>query len=316
MAAKISISKKLSSNHSGLRIDVLIAKEYPQYSRTHIKRWIEKGWLTLDGNTVRPSTKVKGNEIVKIKAEKEELTKDSPEKIPLDIIFEDKDLIILDKPSNLVVHPGAGNKTGTLVNGLLGYNEDLVSLPRAGIVHRLDKNTSGLLITAKNEITYLDLVKQIQQRSVIKKYLALVVGEPISGGRINTNIGRHPKFRTKQAVVEKGKEAITSYKIVKKYKGYSLLKVSILTGRTHQIRVHFSHMGYPIVGDKTYGGKSKYPKGISALLREKIDQFPRQALHASELEFIHPRTKQKVNFKISLPKDILELITFLKSLNN
>ena len=312
MAAKISISKKLSSNHSGLRIDVLIAKEYPQYSRTHVKRWIEKGWLTLDGNTVRPSTKVKGNEIVKIKAEKEELTKDSPEKIPLDIIFEDKDLIILDKPSNLVVHPGAGNKTGTLVNGLLGYNEDLVSLPRAGIVHRLDKNTSGLLITAKNEITYLDLVKQIQQRSVIKKYLALVVGEPISGGRINTNIGRHPKFRTKQAVVEKGKEAITSYKIVKKYKGYSLLKVSILTGRTHQIRVHFSHMGYPIVGDKTYGGKSKYPKGISALLREKIDQFPRQALHASELEFIHPRTKQKVNFKISLPKDILELITFLK----
>ena len=312
MAAKISISKKLSSNHSGLRIDVLIAKEYPQYSRTHIKRWIEKGWLTLDGNTVRPSTKVKGNEIVKIKAEKEELTKDSPEKIPLDIVFEDKDLIILDKPSNLVVHPGAGNKTGTLVNGLLGYNEDLVSLPRAGIVHRLDKNTSGLLITAKNEITYLDLVKQIQQRSVIKKYLALVVGEPISGGRINTNIGRHPKFRTKQAVVEKGKEAITSYKIVKKYKGYSLLKVSILTGRTHQIRVHFSHMGYPIVGDKTYGGKSKYPKGISPLLREKIDQFPRQALHASELEFIHPRTKQKVNFKISLPKDILELITFLK----
>ena len=290
----------------------MIAKEYPQYSRTHVKRWIEKGWLTLDGNTVRPSTKVKGNEIVKIKAEKEELTKDSPEKIPLNIIFEDKDLIILDKPSNLVVHPGAGNKTGTLVNGLLGYNEDLVSLPRAGIVHRLDKNTSGLLITAKNEITYLDLVKQIQQRSVIKKYLALVVGEPISGGRINTNIGRHPKFRTKQAVVEKGKEAITSYKIVKKYKGYSLLKVSILTGRTHQIRVQFSHMGYPIVGDKTYGGKSKYPKGISALLREKIDQFPRQALHASELEFIHPRTKQKVNFKISLPKDILELITFLK----
>ena len=210
------------------------------------------------------------------------------------------------------MHPGAGNKTGTLVNGLLGYNKDLVSLPRAGIVHRLDKNTSGLLITAKNEITYLDLVKQIQQRSVIKKYLALVVGEPISGGRINTNIGRHPKFRTKQAVVEKGKEAITSYKIVKKYKGYSLLKVSILTGRTHQIRVHFSHMGYPIVGDKTYGGISKYPKGISALLREKIDQFPRQALHASELEFIHPRTKQKVNFKISLPKDILELITFLK----
>ena len=313
MAAKISISKKLSSNHSGLRIDVLVAKEYPQYSRTHIKRWIEKGWLTLDGNVVRPSTKVKGNEIVKIKAEKEELTKDSPEKIPLDIIFEDKDLIILDKPSNLVVHPGAGNKTGTLVNGLLGYNEDLAALPRAGIVHRLDKNTSGLLITAKNEITYLDLVKQIQQRSVIKKYLALVVGEPISGGRINTNIGRHPKFRTKQAVVEKGKEAITSYKIVKKYKGYSLLKVTILTGRTHQIRVHFSHMGYPIVGDKTYGGKSKYPKGISPLLREKIDRFPRQALHASELEFIHPRTKKKVNFKISLPKDILELITFLKN---
>ena len=312
MKRKIVKNIKLSSFHAGSRLDIVIAKEYPEYSRTHIKRWIEKGFLTLNGKQVKPRTKIMGNEIVEIRAEEEELIKDLPEDIDIDIIFEDKDLIVVNKASNLVVHPGAGNKKGTLVNGLLAYNKNLSFLPRAGIVHRLDKNTSGLLISAKNESTYINLVRQLKERLISRKYLALVVGEPISGGKIDEALGRHPRYRTKQAVVKKGKNALTFYKIVEKYRGYSLLEASLSTGRTHQIRVHFSYLGYPIVGDNTYGGKRKFPAGISEMTREKISQFPRQALHASKLQFRHPQTGNKISLHAPLPRDMSDLISFLK----
>ena len=312
MKRKIVKNIKLSSFHAGSRLDIVIAKEYPEYSRTHIKRWIEKGFLTLNGKQVKPRTKIMGNEIVEIRAEEEELIKDLPEDIDIDIIFEDEDLIVVNKASNLVVHPGAGNKKGTLVNGLLAYNKNLSFLPRAGIVHRLDKNTSGLLISAKNESTYINLVRQLKERLISRKYLALVVGEPISGGKIDEPLGRHPRFRTKQAVVKKGKNALTFYKIVEKYQGYSLLEASLSTGRTHQIRVHFAYLGYPIVGDNTYGGKRKFPAGISEITREKISQFPRQALHASKLQFRHPQTGNKVSLHAPLPRDMSDLISFLK----
>ena len=312
MKRKIVKNIKLSSLYAGSRLDIVIAKEYPEYSRTHIKKWIEKGFLTLDGKQVKPRTKIMGNEIVEIRAEEEELIKDLPEDIDIDIIFEDKDLIVVNKASNLVVHPGAGNKKGTLVNGLLAHNRNLSFLPRAGIVHRLDKNTSGLLISAKNESTYINLVRQLKERLISRKYLALVVGEPISGGKIDAALGRHPRYRTKQAVVKKGKNALTFYKIVEKYRGYSLLEASLSTGRTHQIRVHFSYLGYPIVGDNTYGGKRKFPAGISEITREKISQFPRQALHASKLQFRHPQTGDKVSLHAPLPKDMSDLISFLK----
>ena len=312
MKRKIVKNIKLSSLHTGSRLDIVIAKEYPEYSRTHIKRWIERGFLTLNGKQVKPRTKIMGSEIVEIRAEEEELIKDLPEDIDIDIIFEDEDLIVVNKASNLVVHPGAGNKKGTLVNGLLAYNKNLSFLPRAGIVHRLDKNTSGLLISAKNESTYINLVRQLKERLISRKYLALVVGEPISGGKIDEALGRHPRYRTKQAVVKKGKNALTFYKIVEKYRGYSLLEASLSTGRTHQIRVHFSYLGYPIVGDNTYGGKRKFPAGISEMTREKISQFPRQALHASKLQFRHPQTGNKVSLHAPLPRDMSDLISFLK----
>ena len=312
MKRKIVKNIKLSSLYAGSRLDIVIAKEYPEYSRTHIKKWIERGFLTLDGKQVKPRTKIMGNEIVEIRAEEEELIKDLPEDIDIDIIFEDKDLIVVNKASNLVVHPGAGNKKGTLVNGLLAHNRNLSFLPRAGIVHRLDKNTSGLLISAKNESTYINLVRQLKERLISRKYLALVVGEPISGGKIDAALGRHPRYRTKQAVVKKGKNALTFYKIVEKYQGYSLLEASLSTGRTHQIRVHFAYLGYPIVGDNTYGGKRKFPAGISEITREKISQFPRQALHASKLQFRHPQTGDKVSLHAPLPKDMSDLISFLK----
>ena len=312
MKRKIVKNIKLSSLYAGSRLDIVIAKEYPEYSRTHIKKWIEKGFLTLDGKQVKPRTKIMGNEIVEIRAEEEELIKDLPEDIDIDIIFEDEDLIVVNKASNLVVHPGAGNKKGTLVNGLLAHNRNLSFLPRAGIVHRLDKNTSGLLISAKNESTYINLVRQLKERLISRKYLALVVGEPISGGKIDAALGRHPRYRTKQAVVKKGKNALTFYKIVEKYQGYSLLEASLSTGRTHQIRVHFAYLGYPIVGDNTYGGKRKFPAGISEITREKISQFPRQALHASKLQFRHPQTGDKVSLHAPLPRDMSDLISFLK----
>ena len=312
MKRKIVKNIKLSSLHTGSRLDIVIAKEYPEYSRTHIKRWIERGFLTLNGKQVKPRTKIMGNEIVEIRAEEEELIKDLPEDMDIDIIFEDEDLIVVNKASNLVVHPGAGNKKGTLVNGLLAYNKNLSFLPRAGIVHRLDKNTSGLLISAKNESTYINLVRQLKERLISRKYLALVVGEPISGGKIDEALGRHPRYRTKQAVVKKGKNALTFYKIVEKYRGYSLLEASLSTGRTHQIRVHFSYLGYPIVGDNTYGGKRKFTAGISELTREKISQFPSQALHASKLQFRHPQTGSKVSLHAPLPRDMSDLISFLK----
>ena len=312
MKRKIVKNIKLSSFHAGSRLDIVIAKEYPEYSRTHIKRWIEKGFLTLNGKQVKPRTKIMGNEIVEIRAEEEELIKDLPEDMDIDIIFEDEDLIVVNKASNLVVHPGAGNKKGTLVNGLLAYNKNLSFLPRAGIVHRLDKNTSGLLISAKNESTYINLVRQLKERLISRKYLALVVGEPISGGKIDEALGRHPRYRTKQAVVKKGKNALTFYKIVEKYRGYSLLEASLSTGRTHQIRVHFAYLGYPIVGDNTYGGKRKFPAGISEMTREKISQFPRQALHASKLQFRHPQTGNRVSLHAPLPRDMSDLISFLK----
>jgi 23S rRNA pseudouridine1911/1915/1917 synthase len=211
-----------------------------------------------------------------------------------------------------VVHPGAGNPSGTLVNGLLNFDSNLSYLPRAGIVHRLDKDTSGLMVVSRNEKTYLNLIDQLKERTVTRKYTALVVGEPSLSGVIDKPIGRHPKVRTKQAVVSSGKEAISRFKRVKSLKGYSLVEVLLETGRTHQIRVHLSYLGFPIVGDNAYGGRRKYVKGTSENLRNKINQFKRQALHASSLTFIHPSTKEISTFDSELPDDMKQLIRALK----
>ena len=221
-------------------------------------------------------------------------------------------MLVVNKASGLVVHPGAGNPSGTLVNGLLNFDSNLSYLPRAGIVHRLDKDTSGLMVVSRNEKTYLNLIDQLKERTVTRKYTALVVGEPSLSGVIDKPIGRHPKVRTKQAVVSSGKEAISRFKKVKSLRGYSLVEVLLETGRTHQIRVHLSYLGFPIVGDNTYGGRRKYVKGTSENLRNKINQFKRQALHASSLTFIHPSTKEVSSFDSELPDDIKQLIRVLK----
>ena len=315
MKKSISLSYKTIEEDAGERLDSVIAKEFTQFSRAHIQKWIKDGKLLLDGEIVKPKQPLKINQFISVEALEDPTLEDGPEDIPLEIIFEDDDIIIINKQPGLVVHPGAGNQTGTLVNALLHHDEELRFLPRAGIVHRLDKDTSGIMVVTKNEFSYLNLVSQLKERKVNRHYLAIVVGEPLSGLTINEPIGRHPKLRTKQAVTEAGKEAITNFKIKERMGGYTLLNVSLETGRTHQIRVHLAFINYPILGDSVYGGRKKFAAGTSETVKKELLKFPRQALHAEKLEFIHPTSGKSVNYSAKTPKDLIQLIELLKNLN-
>ena len=312
MNRKIALTLNVKTEQIGQRIDVAIAETFEEFSRSHLQKLIKEGAVKVNGKETKPKLILQGGEVIEIFTKEAPKLKDKAESIELDIIHQDQDLLVVNKSSGLVVHPGAGNPTGTLVNGLLNFDSSLSYLPRAGIVHRLDKDTSGLMVVSRNEKTYLNLIDQLKERTVTRKYTALVVGEPSLSGVIDKPIGRHPKFRTKQAVVKSGKEAISRFKKVKSLEGYSLLEVSLETGRTHQIRVHLSYLGFPIVGDNTYGGRRKYVKGTSENLRNKINQFKRQALHASSLSFIHPSTKKTLTFDSELPDDMKQLIRALK----
>jgi len=315
MKKSISLSYKTIEEDAGERLDSVIAREFTQFSRAHIQKWIKDGKLLLDGEIVKPKQPLKINQFISVEALEEPTLEDGPEDIPLEIIFEDDDIIIINKQPGLVVHPGAGNQTGTLVNALLHHDEELRFLPRAGIVHRLDKDTSGIMVVTKNEFSYLNLVSQLKERKVNRHYLAIVVGEPLSGLTINEPIGRHPKLRTKQAVTEAGKEAITNFKIKERMGGYTLLNVSLETGRTHQIRVHLAFINFPILGDSVYGGRKKFAAGTTEAEKKEILKFPRQALHAEKLEFIHPTSGKSVNYSAKTPKDLTQLIELLKNLN-
>ena len=312
MNRKIALTLNVKTEQIGQRVDVVIAEAFKEFSRSHLQKLIKEGAVKVNGKKIKPKLILQGGELIEILAKEAPKLKDKAENIDLEIIYEDQDLLVVNKASGLVVHPGAGNPSGTLVNGLLNFDSNLSYLPRAGIVHRLDKDTSGLMVVSRNEKTYLNLIDQLKERTVTRKYTALVVGEPSLSGVIDKPIGRHPKVRTKQAVVSSGKEAISRFKRVKSLKGYSLVEVLLETGRTHQIRVHLSYLGFPIVGDNTYGGRRKYVKGTSENLRNKINQFKRQALHASSLTFIHPSTKEVSTFDSELPVDMKQLIRALK----
>ena len=312
MNRKIALTLNVKTEQIGQRVDVVIAEAFKEFSRSHLQKLIKEGAVKVNGKKIKPKLILQGGELIEILAKEAPKLKDKAENIDLEIINEDQDLLVVNKASGLVVHPGAGNPSGTLVNGLLNFDSNLSYLPRAGIVHRLDKDTSGLMVVSRNEKTYLNLIDQLKERTVTRKYTALVVGEPSLSGVIDKPIGRHPKVRTKQAVVSSGKEAISRFKRVKSLKGYSLVEVLLETGRTHQIRVHLSYLGFPIVGDNTYGGRRKYVKGTSENLRNKINQFKRQALHASSLTFIHPSTKEVSTFNSELPDDMKQLIRALK----
>ena len=301
---------EIPQNCAGLRLDQALAQLLPTHSRNRIQMWILAKRITVDNLNVNSKRTVWGGENIKIRtiAYHNETT-NIAEPLELNIVYEDQAILIINKPAGMVVHPGNGNWQGTMLNGLLHYSSKLEEVPRAGIVHRLDKNTSGLLVVAKTLEAQTNLVRQLQNRTMKRDYLALVHGDVQFGGQVNAPIGRHPVQRVKMAVNKNGKEARTYYRVKEKINGYTLLQCSLDTGRTHQIRVHMLSIGHPLVGDPTYGTK---PKKSSEKIRKLITDFPRQALHAKYLELIHPDTGQKVMWESELPKDIDELLLTLR----
>jgi 23S rRNA pseudouridine1911/1915/1917 synthase len=288
--------------HGGLRLDQALVKMFPEYSRSRLQDWIEQELVTVNGKVGAVKQKVWGNERIVVSPQIHPSEQAyQPEDIPLDIVYEDDDIIVVDKPVGLVVHPGSGNWTGTLLNALLYHAPELGEVPRAGIVHRLDKDTSGLMVVAKTLVAQTALVRQMQARSVKREYLALVWGELFYGATINVPIGRHPSQRVKMAAVENGKEAITHYSIEANFASSTLVRCRLETGRTHQIRVHMTYIGHPLVGD------SVYQKGVQKCapeVRELLNGFPRQALHATQLALEHPTTGEWMEWHAPLPEDM------------
>ncbi|MGE5155234.1 MAG: 23S rRNA pseudouridine(1911/1915/1917) synthase RluD [Bdellovibrio bacteriovorus] len=303
---------QVGAHHAGLRLDQTLAELMPEFSRSRVQRWIADGQVLVDGRPRRPRDRVWGGEAVRLDALLETETEDRPQPIPLRVVFEDDQLLVIHKPVGLVVHPAAGNRQGTLLNALLYRVPALASVPRAGIVHRLDKDTSGLLVVAKTLEAHHALVEQLQERSVHREYRALVMGELVSGGVIDAPIGRHPTQRTRMAVVSGGRPAVTRYRVLERFPGHSLLAVELETGRTHQIRVHLAHVNHPLVGDRTYGGRPRPPKGGGPALTAALQQFPRQALHAIRLGLVHPRSGECLQWELPMEEDLESLLGLLR----
>lgn len=314
MSNKETLTGVIPDEYGGLRLDNALAKMFPDYSRARLQKWIKNGDATVNGKNKRPKDVVMGGENIQLDVQLIDEILLEPEAIKLDIVFEDDELIVINKPAGLIVHPGAGNPTGTMANALLHHLPEIRAVPRVGIVHRLDKDTTGLLVVAKDIKSHTHLVEQLQQRTVSRKYIALVYGELISGGKVDEPIGRHSVDRKRMAVKpSNGRSAITHYRIRKKYNGFTLLDVKLETGRTHQIRVHMAHIKSPIIGDRIYGRKMN--PGKNAVL-SALSNFPRQALHAAELSFVHPEKLTDVSFSAHLPSDFQELIKILESNQN
>ncbi|MCS5592807.1 MAG: 23S rRNA pseudouridine(1911/1915/1917) synthase RluD [Gammaproteobacteria bacterium] len=304
---KIIIPERMT----GERIDAAIARMLPQYSRSKISTWIKAGDVLINQQKFKPKDRAKGDEIVEVSLKQSENISWIAEDIPLEVVFEDDDIIIINKPVGLVTHPGAGNWKGTLANGLLAYDSELFKLDRAGIVHRLDKNTSGLMVVARSEKAQKNLVEQLQAHTVSREYSAIVYGHMISGGSIDEPIGRDSRDRIKQAVIESGKYALTHYRVIDRFAHHTHVKAILETGRTHQIRVHLSHIGYPLIGDPMYGGKIRFPKKADEALKDALKGFNRQALHAKKLTLTHPVSGETMSWKAPLPDDMLALLGVL-----
>ena len=297
----------------GQRIDSALAVMLPDFSRSKITSWVRSGKALLNSKTFKPKEKILGGEIVALTLEKEKTNAWLGEDIAIDVVYEDDDIIVVNKPVGLVTHPGAGNWTGTLANALLHFDPSLANLDRAGIVHRLDKNTSGLMVVARSELAQKNLVEQLQTHTVSREYSAIVYGHMISGGTIDAPIGRDPKDRIRQAVVEEGtgKDAVTHYRVIDRFAHHTHVKCILETGRTHQIRVHMSHAEHPLIADPMYGGKIRFPKKADKGLKDALKSFKRQALHAKKLTISHPITGEEMSWKAPLPQDLQDLLAVL-----
>jgi 23S rRNA pseudouridine1911/1915/1917 synthase len=300
---------------AGKRFDQALAEMFPEFSRSRLAEWIKAGDALLDGQPVRPRDPVRGGETVTVSLRTSVETHSEAEPIPLDIRYQDADVLVVDKPAGLVVHPGAGNPRGTMVNALLHFDPKLAELPRAGIVHRLDKDTSGLMVVARSLRAHSSLIEQLSGREVHRQYLAVVVGPMIAGGTVNAPIGRHATDRVRQAVVKEGqgKEAVTHYRVRERFRAHTLVECRLETGRTHQIRVHMAHAKHPLVGDPLYGGSFKLPKGATPDLVEALRAFRRQALHAEKLTFRHPVSGEDLSTESPMPADMLALVATLRA---
>jgi 23S rRNA pseudouridine1911/1915/1917 synthase len=298
---------------AGRRFDQALAEMFPDYSRSRLAGWIKAGAVTLDGAAAPPRQLLRGGEQVRLEAELASEVESAPEAIALTIVHEDAHLLVLDKPAGLVVHPGAGNPSGTLLNALLHHDPTLAQLPRAGIVHRLDKDTSGLMVVARSLAAHTALVEMLSRHAVERQYEAVVQGTMVAGGTVDAPIGRHLGDRLRQAVrdEEDGKHAVTHYRLRERFRAHSLIQCNLETGRTHQIRVHLAYIHHPLVGDPLYGGSLRLPKGATPELVAALRGFRRQALHAERLAFEHPVTGEAMAFEAKRPADMEALITRL-----
>jgi len=303
---------ELPLEFAGRRLDQALAQLLPQYSRTRIQHWIDAGAVQVNGLVPRARDLVTGGETASVEARIEEQTGIAAEKLPLDIIHQDASVIVLNKAPGVVVHPGAGNREHTLQNALLAHDAKLRRVPRAGLVHRIDKDTSGLLVVARTLEAHTTLVAALAAHDIEREYLAVCTGAMTGGGTVDEPIGRHRTQRIKMAVRADGREAVTHYRIEKRFRAHTLARVHLETGRTHQIRVHLAHIGYPIVGDPVYGGRKRLPAGASAALRNALEDFHRQALHAARLSFAHPKTGKPVSYEAPLPADLVRLLDALE----
>lgn len=311
MSEHIHLEAIVPADLFGKRLDQAVAQLFPDYSRSRLQGWIKEGELTVNGQVLRTRDKLSGGEQIVINATLALIEEHKGEDIPLDIVFEDEHILIINKPSGLVVHPATGHADGTLMNALLHHAPEVAQVPRAGIVHRLDRETTGLMVVAKTIQAQTDLVEQLQQRTMGREYEAVVQGVMIGGGTVDEPMGRHSKNRLKMAVVGLGKEAITHYRVLKKFRSHTHIRLKLETGRTHQIRVHMAHVKFPLVGDPLYGGRFRLPKNCSERMQQTLKSFRRQALHAKKLELWHPFTGEHCSWEIDLPEDLQKLLTVL-----
>lgn len=311
MSEQIHITATIPEAYAGWRLDRTLADMFPDFSRSNLKNWIEDHAITLDQKACKPRTTVAGGENIEINVILQEQTDWQAQAIDLDILYEDEDIIVINKPADLVVHPGSGNPDGTLVNALLYHDADMAALPRGGIVHRLDKDTTGIMVAARSLRAHTSLIEQLQTRSLSREYQAIVVGVMTAGGTVDAPIGRHPSQRTRMAVTQGGKDAVTHYRVASRFAAHTHLRLKLESGRTHQIRVHMAHIRYPIVGDPVYGGRLQLPKECTPELEHTLRTFKRQALHSTRLTLTHPADGRTLSWEAPLPDDMQQLLTQL-----
>lgn len=304
----IDLNQRIPEQCGGLRLDQALAQMFPEYSRARLQQWVRAGQVRVDDRLMKPRDSVHGGEQVVIRARLEETPDVAPEPITLDVVYDDESLLVINKPVGLVVHPAAGNWSGTLQNALLHRAPELAGVPRAGIVHRLDKDTSGLLVVARTLTAHKSLVEQLQARALKREYLAVVQGVMTAGGTVDAPIGRHPTDRKRMAVIGAGKEAISHYRVLERFAHHTAIRVNLETGRTHQIRVHMAHIRYPLLGDPVYGGRLRLPAAASPELTQALRAFKRQALHAQRLGLLHPLTGEQVEWEAPLTADLQALL--------